>query len=104
MTEAETTQPVRLATRVLKPSDLTKIWPRSQAAPGPSCQVLVTGSRNCRTLYRPRLTYQSPAGRTSVSPGARPILLPEGSIGALPSSEGYKFCGKLSPRPGPERG
>src|SRR6266704_4554042 len=104
MTDAETTQPVRLAIRDVNPSAEMNDMPRVQAAPVGVVHTLVTGSRYCRTKYDPIVIHQSPAGRTKLSPGESARRLVEISTGAFVSCVGKRFCGSGSPCPGPARG
>src|SRR6266851_2135633 len=104
MTEAETTQPVRLAIRWVKPSDGTSSMPRFHAVPDDVVHTLVTGSRYCRTMYMPIEMSQSPAGRTKLSPGESARRLVEISTGAFGTKVGKRFCGRGKFCPGPARG
>jgi len=77
-----------LATRQLKPSLLTNCGPPIQPADGAKFHVPVTGSRNWITQYWPGLTYQSPAGSGSWSPGASEMRFVGESTGMPLISDG----------------
>src|SRR5208282_1529789 len=85
---APTGHEVRLAMRVVKPSDLTNVTPLSMPPEAPNVQTLVIGSRNWRIRYMPSETYQSPAGMTKLSPQFSATRLVGVSDGALLSWDG----------------